>query len=286
MLPDATIEASNLVAGVIAADGRLTDSELDAYLDSIGPLLDPPLITTASHVRDTDLFRHRDDWLAGPSMLFDLLVRADGRYGTRRSNRYYELAMRLAHVTAATDLNPSVDELQAIDTYRTTLLHAMDAAGVARPGQPDAAPRPAPADDAPAAVPTAEAHKPAAAPDADTSTGTIGRRADGRARRVDRPRQRQGRGAPPDQHVASATDPRRARAAGDRDQSSPRVHRQPRNRQDDRGAAAQPDLPRRRRRLARAISSRPTVPSSSPASSARRRSRRSRRCRPRWAGCC
>ncbi len=138
--PDATIEASNLVAGVIAADGRLTDSELDAYLDSVGPLLDPPLITTASHVRDTDLFAHRDDWLAGPSMLFDLLVRADGRYGTRRSNRYYELAMHLAHVTAAADLNPSIDELQAIDSYRTTLLHAMDAAGVARPGQPDAAP--------------------------------------------------------------------------------------------------------------------------------------------------
>ncbi len=163
--PDATIEASNLVAGVIAADGRLTDSELDAYLDSIGPLLDPPLITTASHVRDTDLFGTRDDWLAGPSMLFDLLVRADGRYGTRRSNRYYELAMRLAHVTAATDLNPSVDELQAIDTYRTTLLHAMDAAGVARPGQPDAAPRPAPANDGPAAAPIADDRKPAAAPD-------------------------------------------------------------------------------------------------------------------------
>ena len=28
------IEASNLVAAIIAADGRLTDSELDAYLDS------------------------------------------------------------------------------------------------------------------------------------------------------------------------------------------------------------------------------------------------------------
>ena len=58
------------------------------------------------------------------------------RYGTRRSNRYYELAMRLAHVTAATDLDPSLDELQAIDGYRTRLLHAMDSAGVARPGQP------------------------------------------------------------------------------------------------------------------------------------------------------
>ncbi len=162
---DATIEASNLIAGVIAADGRLTDSELDAYLDSVGPLLDPPLITTAAHVRETDLFTHRDDWLVGPSVLFDLLVRADGRYGTRRSNRYYELAMRLAHVTAATDLNPSFDELQAIDAYRTQLLHAMDAAGVARPGQPDAAPRPAPANNTPAPARTDDAPAPAAVPD-------------------------------------------------------------------------------------------------------------------------
>ncbi|HZY07398.1 MAG TPA: hypothetical protein VFE69_06615, partial [Ilumatobacteraceae bacterium] len=83
---DAVIEASNLVAAVIAADGRLTDMELDAYLDSIGPLLDPPLLTSASHIRDTDLFHGRQEWLAGPSVLFDLLVQADRRYGTRRSN--------------------------------------------------------------------------------------------------------------------------------------------------------------------------------------------------------
>jgi hypothetical protein len=86
---DAVIEASNLVAAIIAADGRLTDSELDAYLDSIGPLLDPPLITTAGHVRQSDLFSRRDEWLAEPSVLFDLLVKADRRDGTRRTTRYY-----------------------------------------------------------------------------------------------------------------------------------------------------------------------------------------------------
>ena len=138
---DAVIEASNLIAAIIAADGRLTDSELDAYLDSIGPLLDPPLITSAMHVRETDLFSHRDEWLVEPSVLFDLLVKADHRDGTRRSNRYYEFALRLAHVTAATDLVPSSDEIAAIDAYRTRLLQAMDEAGVARPGQPDHAVR-------------------------------------------------------------------------------------------------------------------------------------------------
>lgn len=136
---DAVIEASNLVAAIIAADGRLTDSELDAYIDSIGPLLTPPLITTAAQVRHSDLFTNRQEWLAEPGVLFDLLVKADRRDGTRRSNRYYELAMHLAHVTAATDLVPSQSEMQAIDSFRTGLLRAMDAAGVARPGQPSTA---------------------------------------------------------------------------------------------------------------------------------------------------
>ncbi len=118
-------------------------------------MLNPPLITSALHVRETDLFRNRQEWLAAPSVLFDLLVKADRKRGTRSSNRYYELAMRLAHVTAATDLVPSLDEVQAIDSYRTLLLQAMDAAGVARPGQPDA-PRSQP-------TPTEVAPRPAAA---------------------------------------------------------------------------------------------------------------------------
>ncbi|MGZ4768104.1 MAG: AAA family ATPase [Ilumatobacteraceae bacterium] len=148
---DVVIEASNLVAAIIAADGRLTDGELDAYLDSIGPLLDPPLITTSAHVRQSDLFSHREEWLAEPSVLFDLLVKADRRDGTRRSQRYYELAMHLAHVTAAADLVPSMSELQAIDAFRTRLLQAMDAGGVARPGQHSAATT------APAITPVAQA---------------------------------------------------------------------------------------------------------------------------------
>ena len=48
-------------------------------------MLDPPLITSAAHVRGTDLFRNRQEWLAEPSVLFDLLVQADRKNGTRRS---------------------------------------------------------------------------------------------------------------------------------------------------------------------------------------------------------
>jgi AAA lid domain/ATPase family associated with various cellular activities (AAA) len=74
--------------------------------------------------------------LAQPTVLFDLLVRSDASARTQRSHRYYELALRLAHVTAALDLVPSPDEIDAIARFRVTMLEHMDALGVARPGQP------------------------------------------------------------------------------------------------------------------------------------------------------
>ncbi|MBI5087342.1 MAG: type VII secretion protein, partial [Actinobacteria bacterium] len=83
--------------------------------------------------------------------MFDLLARADARSNSTRSHRYYDLALRLAHVTAALDLVPSPDEIDAIAVLRTTLLGHLDAVGVHRPGQPapavptePAAPAPAP----------------------------------------------------------------------------------------------------------------------------------------------
>jgi hypothetical protein len=137
---DAVLEASNIVAALIDADGRQADAELDAFLDALGPRLDPPLIVTASRLRDGGMLDGRRSWLARPSVLFDLLVKADARNGTRDSHTYYALALRLAHVTAALDLVPSPDEIAAIDGFRTTMLQALDAAGINRPGQPAPAP--------------------------------------------------------------------------------------------------------------------------------------------------
>ena len=141
-LQEAGIEASNIVGGTFDADGRFTDSELDAYLDSIGPLLDPPMITTASKLRETDLLVGKRASLAQPSVLFDLLVRADSKNATTRSHVYYERALRLAHVAAAIDLVPSLDEITAIDEFRSTMLGHLDDNGVPRPGQPAAPPQP------------------------------------------------------------------------------------------------------------------------------------------------
>ncbi len=134
------IEASNIVAAVIDANGQQAADELDAFLDVIGPQLDPPLITTAARLREGGMLDGRRTWLRQPSVLFDLLARADARNRSRLSHRYYHLALRLTHVTAALDLVPSRDELDAIDSFRSVLLQAMDAAGVVRPGHPDPAP--------------------------------------------------------------------------------------------------------------------------------------------------
>jgi AAA+ superfamily predicted ATPase len=129
-------EASDLVSALLDADGRLSDAELRAWLDDIGSLLTPPMIVTPQRLREGGMLDGTAAWLEQPSTLFDLLLKADARDGERRANRYYELALKLAHATAAIDLVPSLDEIGAIDRFRSTLLRAMDSAGVARPGQP------------------------------------------------------------------------------------------------------------------------------------------------------
>lgn len=135
-LADVATEASNVVGGIIAADGRTTDSEFDAYLDAIGPLLSPPLVVSTLAARELDLFRGRTQGLTQPSVMFDLLCRADLQHNSRRSHEYYELTLRLAHVSAAIDMVPSATELDAIDQFRSAMLRHLDALGLPRPGQP------------------------------------------------------------------------------------------------------------------------------------------------------
>ena len=133
---ECVVEADALVSAIFDSDGRLTGAELDAWLDDIGTRLEPPVLITPERLRESDLITGKRRWVETPSTLFDLLLRADARDGGRRANAYYELALKLAHASAAIDLVPSPDEITAIDHFRTTLLTAMDAAGVARPGRP------------------------------------------------------------------------------------------------------------------------------------------------------
>ncbi len=130
------VEAGDLVAAVLASDGRLTTTELEAWLDDIGPHLEPPVIISPQRLRDSDLLSGKAAWLEQPSTLFDLLVRADARDGGLRAATYYDLALKLAHATAAIDLVPSPDEIAAIDGFRAMLLRTLDAHRVSRPGRP------------------------------------------------------------------------------------------------------------------------------------------------------
>jgi hypothetical protein len=146
---EVTIDAGELAAAVFDSDGRLSGDELRAWVDDIGPRLEPPVIITPDRLREGGMLQGKRSWLDRPSTLFDLLAKADARDQGRRATRYYELAMRLAHASAAVDLVPSPDEVAAIDRYRGVLLAAFDAAGVARPGTRS------PAAGAPAAATTA-----------------------------------------------------------------------------------------------------------------------------------
>ncbi len=135
---DVTRDAANLVAAIIDSDGRMTEDELRAYANDVGPLLDPPLFVTPDQLRETRVLQGTANWLLDVGPLLELLLGADRRDGTRRSHVYYERGLRLAHVVAAADLVPSPDELAAIDGFRDVMLRAMDAAGVPRPGTPAA----------------------------------------------------------------------------------------------------------------------------------------------------
>jgi Cdc6-like AAA superfamily ATPase len=91
---------------------------------------------TPKDLRDGDMIAGRASWLEAPSTLFDVLVAADRRDGGRRAHTYYEHALRIAHTVCSLDTVASPDELAAIDRLRRTLIDAMAAANVARPGVP------------------------------------------------------------------------------------------------------------------------------------------------------
>ena len=216
------------------------------------------------------MLQGKRSWLERPSTLFDLLVKADARDQGRRALHYYELAMRLAHASAAVDLVPSPDEVAAIDSYRSVLLAAFDAAGVARPGAASRAPvkQAATTGAAPAAT--------AAPPPPDLPADAPDRGAARRARRPCRTRDREVRRAPahePAAHPAAcartASCRRSRRATIWSSRATPAPARPRWLACSARSCAASASSPK-------VTSWRPTDRTSSPATSARRRRRRGR----------
>ena len=121
---DVTVEAFNLTAAMIDADGRHTDEELEGLIDAFGHRMPETRLLYAmpSDVRGGSLVEGKRRWLEMDSELFGLLVEADRAGGTRFGEVYYERSLDIAHVVASLDVMPSRDELAAITALRTRLL--------------------------------------------------------------------------------------------------------------------------------------------------------------------
>ena len=154
---DVALEAFNLAAAFIDADGRHTDEELAGFVSVFASRFDTVAAAASpAALRAAGLLSGRRTFLDAPSPLFDVLVRADARAGTDSSWRYYLAAVDIAHAVFALDDSPSHGELTAVERFRAILLRAMDDAGLSRPGGPRPPP-PRRATAAPAGSPAAAA---------------------------------------------------------------------------------------------------------------------------------
>ncbi|MDQ3980092.1 MAG: hypothetical protein M3314_11145, partial [Actinomycetota bacterium] len=132
---DIALEAFNVAAGFVDADGRHTDEELEAFIAVFASRFDTVARAgSAPALRTAGLLTGKRTFLEAPSALFDLLVQADVRNGTVHSWRYYLDAIEIGQAVCALDAYPSHGELTALERFRSMLVRAMDGAGVARPG--------------------------------------------------------------------------------------------------------------------------------------------------------
>jgi hypothetical protein len=127
---DVALDAFNLAAGLIDADGRQTDDEIGALIIATAGMIDNTDLVRATpdDVRRSGLLEGRAERLDQVSVLFTLLLDADQRVGTRRARTYRDRAISLAHVVASLDQLPTDDELRAIERLRVALDTALAAA--------------------------------------------------------------------------------------------------------------------------------------------------------------
>jgi hypothetical protein len=164
---DVEVEVAELVAAFIDADAVHTDAELDAYLRVVGPTRAGHLArATPDGLRRAGVLNGKRALLGHPSRLFSVLLEADRLEQTSgsaaaRTWRYLAEATAVGQAVASLDLHATPTELDAITRLRTTLLGAMQQAGVQHPAvrRPDggffAAPAASASDAAPAATSSA-----------------------------------------------------------------------------------------------------------------------------------
>lgn len=139
---DAALEAFNLVCGLVTSDRRVSDDELWDVLGAFGPLLETQLAgATPTALRESGLVDAQRGFAERPSALFEVLLAADAKQGTRHARAYYDHAVELAFAVAAIDLHTSEVELEAVERFRGMLLRAIEAVPApTAPGPPSPAP--------------------------------------------------------------------------------------------------------------------------------------------------
>ena len=134
LVSDVAAEAWHVAAAFADADGTHTTDELEALVGAFGSRFDTPITgMTGADIRQRAVLDGARTWLATASPLFSLLIDSDRKYGSLNSWRYYDAAMEIAHATCAADTFTTPGELQALDQFRTTLLRAMEGAGLRNP---------------------------------------------------------------------------------------------------------------------------------------------------------
>jgi hypothetical protein len=126
---DVEVEAYNLACAFVDADGLHTDDELWALIATFGHRLPSDLgRATPAHLRDAGLVAGRRALLERPSAMLEVLATADARDGGARAERFARHGAQIGHAVAALDLLPSRTELLAVETFRSTVQGAVDAA--------------------------------------------------------------------------------------------------------------------------------------------------------------
>lgn len=141
---DVALEAFNLAAGLIDADGRHTDEEIGALIVATAGIIENRdlIRATPDDVRASGLLAGRRAQLDQASALFTLLLDADRRDGTHHARAYRDRAVSLAHVVASLDAFPSEDELRAIEQLRSSMDQALAEVADERAAAPPTPPMP------------------------------------------------------------------------------------------------------------------------------------------------
>jgi len=120
---DVQVEAYNLAAAFIDADGLHTDPELRAFLAAFAPRFGGSLDRSSpADVRTARLLAGRASFLDEPSALAEVLLAADARDGTDLASLYYDRALAIGFAVASLDQHAAPVELAAIERFRGRLL--------------------------------------------------------------------------------------------------------------------------------------------------------------------